>query len=458
MNKKESINFRKNLAKFVGYPLQDFIKNTSPLKEKQFLLNSQNWGTDQLTKYKLEKLIQLVDFSYRYVPYYNKLFRSIGLIPSDIKKIDDLKNIPILTKDVALRENLNLYSNYNFSNLKTGKTGGTSGTPLVVKSTIETRSIVWGAYYRWYKWLDIEVGDPIVTMWGATTVVNHSFLTNLKERIIYSLQNNLRMNSFEMNDKTLPKFINNIQHRQPKMIKGYLSAMLQLAQYIETHSIEGIKPSVISSTSETLYPHFRFYLQKIFNAEIFDQYGCGECQSVAYECRAHEGMHITEEHVLVEVIDESGNDITDQSGRIILTDLDNLAMPFIRYENGDTGVLSSSYCSCGIKHRLLREISGRTADTIVLKNGSKVHGVFFTDIVFEIDPEESRKIRRFQAFQENAGEIEFRIEKTEELNPDFLLKIDQALKKDFKSSRIVFMDKIPFENSGKFKYVKSIIR
>lgn len=448
---------RKILAKKIGYPVQDLIKRTQILKEKDFLLKSQFWSVDKMYNYRLNKLKNIVKFAYDTVPYYRKTFDRLGITPTDIKDLSDINILPVLTKEVALKENINLLSNHTFNNLKIGKTGGTTGTPLMIKSNTNTRSIVWGAYYRWYDWMHIDIGDPVVSMWGATTVTSNSFLRNLKEKSLFYLQNNYRINSFEMNRTTLPSLVKNIKNKKPKIIKGYLSALLQLADYVDDNNIEGIEPSALSSTSETLYPHFRSYLERVFNSTIYDQYGCGECQSIAFECKSHQGMHITEEHVIVEVLDLNNSNLINQNGRIILTDLDNYAMPFLRYENGDTGNILSEKCSCGIKHQMMGRIAGRTADTITLKDGSKVHGVFFTDVFFELRPNESRKISRFQAYQEKAGEVELRIESKIFLDNSFLNELKVGLDKYFNKIVIVVVDKIENETSGKFKYIKSKI-
>jgi phenylacetate-CoA ligase len=449
---------RKFIAKNIGYPLQDMVKRTQILNHRNFLEKTQLWSKEELHNFQLDKMKKLVKYANEFVPYYIKLFKDIGLNPGDIKSHDDFKNIPVLTKQIAREQNENLYSVESFNFLKKGMTGGTTGPPLFTRSNIEARSYVWGAYYRWYGWMGIEVGDQIAELWGASRVSTQTGLNLMKQNTVSWLKNTIRINSFNMNENTFPSLIKVLQKRKPAIIKGYLTALLQLAKYIKENKIKGISPIAISTTSETLLPPYRKYLEEVFQCKIYDQYGCGECQSVAFECSAQIGLHVTTEHVFLEILDNKFIDAGFNEGNIVLTDLDNYAMPFIRYLNGDVGRLSETECTCGLPYPLLKEILGRAADTIKLRNGSQVHGVFFTDILFEKMPEESKKVSRFQAYQVKPGDLEFRMEVHENLTENFKTILTSELIKHFNKVDLVTMKEIPTSSSGKFRYVLSEIK
>ena len=130
-------------------------------------------------------------------------------------------------------------------------------------------------------------------------------------------------------------------------------------------------------------------------------------------------------------------------------------MPFIRYENGDSGRFSVYDEASEIKLPALKEVLGRTADTITLKDGSRVHGVFFTDILNELFSENPATIHRFQVFQARPGIIEFRIEKTTPPHKDYLSTLDKALRNFFDEVDIVTMSTLPKDKTGKFRYILS---
>jgi phenylacetate-CoA ligase len=103
----------------------------------------------------------------------------------------------------------------------------------------------------------------------------------------------------------------------------------------------------------------------------------------------------------------------------------------------------------------LKRISGRTADTIVLKDGSKVHGVFFTDILNDLFTSHPDFVHRFQVYQNVPGEIDFRIESTEAIPAGYHEMIYEALNRFFKKVSISPMPFLPSEETGKFRYIIS---
>lgn len=202
-------------------------------------------------------------------------------------------------------------------------------------------------------------------------------------------------------------------------------------------------------------PPYRAFLERIFGCPIYDQYGCGECGSIAFECSEHSGLHITSEHCIVEIVNENFEDAGYETGDIIVTDLDNYAMPFIRYKIGDRARLLEKKCACGLAHPLLFGIDGRSADTIVLKDGSKVHGVFFTDIIGEFNFIESKQFKRFQAYQAKEGTLEFRIEADIKLSSKNERELKNVLELYFDEVEITYYKNFVEDDSGKFRYILS---
>ena len=432
------------------------MRKTSIIKTLEFLRQSQYWDEERLEIYRVNKLKELIEFSSRNVPYYENLFQKIKLKSSDIRSTSDINKIPLLTKDIARKENNNLVARYfKISNIKKGKTGGTTGTPLFLLKDTMNRSVTWASYYRWYEWMGVEYGDRTATLWGTGSVLNQPVIAKIVKSATNLLHNHLEINAFQMSGSDMPNLYRSLKKFRPVILKGYLSALLKLADYIETNKLDGLKPSLVSTTSESLLPIHRAYLKKVFNAEVFDQYGCGELSAIAYECSQHSGLHINQEHIILEVLDNEDNPVTGKTGRVVGTDLDNYVMPFIRYENGDGATLSDRSCTCGINQPLLTSIEGRTADTLILRNGSYVHGVFLTDIFYELGIFADR-IERFQAIQTQPGELLLLLESKMGLDKIVLLNLENELKKFFSDVEIKNVDEIPNEKTGKFQYIKRL--
>jgi phenylacetate-CoA ligase len=449
--------FKKKIAANLGYPLQDYVNGTHKLKTQNFLLDSQYWSKDRLQEYQLYKFKKLLDHAVKTVPFYKNLYKDAGLGPGDIKTLDDIQKLPIVTKKLAREFNQQMVSdNPGKGKILRGVTGGTTGPPLKLLRDHGDLSFTWGAFYRWYNWMGIEVGDPYTKIWGTPTVLHISNLFKLREKLKNFYYNRQFINSFNINEITIENIFGNLNKFQPKFIRGYLSALIQIAEYMEQNNIKlNFQPKAISSTTETLLPPFKKIIEDKFGAKLYDQYGCGECNSIAFDAGDDRGLYITEEHCYIEILNHNDQKIVNQDGRLVLTNLDNFAMPFIRYENGDFASYSINNNKEGIKLGLLKRIAGRATDTIILKDNSKVHGVFFTDILNELFQQNPKEIHRFQVFQDTPKEIEFRIESKTGLNTLYVEKIKTALYKFFNHVEITHYQDLPLDKSGKFRYIIS---
>lgn len=437
--------------------IQDVVRGTHIGKTTKFLQKSDLWDRTQLDTYRLRKLQELIAYSYENVRYYKNLFNRLGLNPKDFRTLDDIRKIPVLTKEEVRAHSSEFISetiNLKDRKIKIAKTGGTTGMPLLFYKNTATRDFTWGSYNRWYGWMGISPNDKVAVLWGARTVMTEK--KTIKDRFISSFGNKLTINSFSLNDNTLPDVAKQILKFQPVILRGYLSAVFQLAIYFKEHHLTIPSLKAISTTTETLLPIYRNYIEEAFGVRMFDQYGCGECNGIAYECEAHQGLHITEEHCIIEILDKNGNPVFDEPGRVVLTDLDNNAFPFIRYENGDSAIISSRGCSCGRHSALIKELSGRTKDTIILKDGSEVHGVLFTDMFHELGYDNFEYFTRFQIYQQKRGDFECRLETTgKEIPSQKLDKIMAALHKFGNHVTIKLLPKLENDVSGKFRYIIS---
>jgi len=451
---------RQKINRYLSLPFQDFKNKTNVIQTYKFLLQSQEWTVEKLEYYQLEKLKKLINYSYYNVPFYRDLFDKNSIKPDNINSLNDINMIPVITKEDVRSAGDNIYSkNYNKNKVFFGKTGGTTGVPLHLIRDKNDYSFAWGAFYRWMNWMGINIGESTIKIWGTKTVLKSSWRNKLYNSIKDLLYNRTIVNSFNINENVLPDIIKLLNSNKPRFIRGYLSALIQISEYLQSNSISlDFKPKAISSTTETLLPPFRAVLEKAFSAPVFDQYGCGECNSIAYECEAHEGLHVVNEHVLVQILDENNNSVLNKDGKLVITNLDNYAMPFIRYENGDSAIFSNQLCSCGMKHPLLKKINGRTTDTIILKDGSKVHGVFFTDILDELFDKQNIIFKRFQVYQNKPGYIEFRLESKVTVSENFKKLLLDALMRFFNNVVIKEVEKLDFDRSNKFRYIISDLK
>lgn len=220
----------------------------------------------------------------------------------------------------------------------------------------------------------------------------------------------------------------------------YLCAV---ALYCERHDLK-LSFKGISSTYELLTPAVQRYLERIFNCKVFDNYGCSEFGPIAFGCpQGHK--HIYESTVLVEIINK-GRYLDPEVGEIIVTSLDNPAMPLIRYCTGDVGKLLHDICSCGRTARML-EICGRKNQSV------NIDGILYT----ERDIAQLMNIPGVVVYQFAKNNQDILVDVI--LEPGYRaahVEVDiRNIIKEIKAVR--FFDHIKPEPSGKFKSVDHII-
>ena len=117
-------------------------------------------------------------------------------------------------------------------------------------------------------------------------------------------------------------------------------------------------------------------MRRRFGCKVNDRYGSEEVALIACECEQHQGMHLNIEHLFIEFLRPDGTDAqAGEEGAIVITDLLNRGMPFIRYRIEDVGVPSDRTCSCGRGLPLMERVTGRVADYLKRRDGSLVAGV-----------------------------------------------------------------------------------
>jgi len=362
--------------------------------------NETQWfSKSDMECYRLRKLQALLKHCYEHVPYYTRIMKSVDITPSDIKTTQDIMNFPILTKELINRHYSDLIPK-NLSKLKgvkTSQTGGTTGKPLVKRNDARTRSSVWGAFSRFHDWMDIKEDE-----WGILVTGGHintpSLFDQVKEAAANYLQKKHFVDAYKSPDFNIKRISELLKRGNVTYIKGYCQALYELSQISELLGYD-LTVKAVSSTAETLIPQYRESIEKAFKTKVFDQYGCGEIGSVAFECNHHEGLHVTEERVLMETIEDN---------QLLLTDLDNFAMPLVRYKNGDGVECAENVCSCGRQSTIISRVLGRTADNLTTMDGENIHWGFIFHILWESNIAVNRRFVKFQLVQDRRNSLLFR--------------------------------------------------
>lgn len=395
----------------VFLPLGDAVRGVPIGRVLHLLSQSQWWSKAELQAYQSEKVNKLIASSYAHVPAFREIMESHRLTPQDIRSATDLPKLPLMRKDVIRHNYPGRITNTAIPSrhLVTMRTGGSTGEPLCFKQSRMSRAWDRASYYRYLRWCGSDRGEPLFSVWGQLVVsdTHTRWVRQMKLRLV---TRQFGLDAFNMSDETIGRFLGLMREYRPKVLRGYTSALIELGRWVQEEGLDLPVLQSIATTAEQVSPEQRAMLESVFQAPVFNQYGCAETGGIAYECDRHAALHIASEHCVVEIVDEDGLPLpVGEAGLVALTNLDNEATPFVRYVNGDVAALLPDSCPCGRGLPLMSAVTGRTADMIIGLNGSRVHGEFFTHLLNESGWTERLPVEAFQVIQTHRDRLEFHL-------------------------------------------------
>lgn len=340
-------------------------------------LNRTQWyKLEDLNKLQEKKLRALIKHAYFNVPYYHRIFNENNINYQDIRTLEDLEKLPLLTKD-DIRNHFNELIAVNASDYMygVGKTSGSTGKPLSFLLDQQNREMEYATVWRQLNWAGIKFNDKIATF-RADLVDETGYKNILWKR--NALSKELVFNTFDLNITKIKKIVDKLSKFKPHLIKAYPSTLYVIALYMDEHATEKIvEPVAIQTSSELLSKKQRHIIQEQFNCQIFDWYGHSEYAVSAGECEKHDGYHINIESGILEFLNKSEHVSSGELGEITATGLYNYSMPLIRYRTSDIGSYTDEKCDCGRELPIMNSLEGRMSDMIVAPNGKVISGVAF---------------------------------------------------------------------------------
>jgi phenylacetate-CoA ligase len=421
-------------------------------------LNRTQWlAYDELMVLQRAKLLRLIDYAYQYVPYYRKLFNTSGLHPDDLHKdLACMDQLPILTKEMV-REHWNeLLTTEPKRRQRLSKlsTSGSTGLPLIFMQDDDFRDAVTADIQRHMGWAGWKFGELQAVIWGAP--FKPDLRRKLRTRMIDWVWNRLQINAFLMSDNAMLAFAKQVHRHKPRILFGYASSLHRFAQFVQDSPYRGITFEGIFSGAELLLPSVCEDLERVFNCQVYNHYGTNELGGVACECEAHTGLHISVENSYVEILNQGRPTRAGEIGELIITNLNNLGMPFIRYNIGDGAAWQDNRtCPCGRASPRLSSVDGRRADAFRTRDGRYIW-TGFTGAAFRclVHP----TIRQFQIVQKSLDQIVVRLVKVGDVPKSSLEEISRTIQATFGEGVMVsfeYPQEIPLLPSGKHQYAIS---
>ena len=318
--------------------------------------------------YLSKQLQAIVAFHLEHTPFYKVLCGDINT--------SDWHTLPVLTK-TDLQQPLadRLSDKYTVKTVHKHKTSGSSGTPFEFAKDNFAHAMTWVTFMQRYSWFNIDLNTSKQARFYGIPLDTKAYY---KERLKDWLGNRFRFSVFDLSDAALDKVLHKFMRTKFNYINGYTSAIVQFAKYLERKNIilKDVCPTleVCIVTSEMLFEDDKKLLEKQFNISIVNEYGAAELGLIAFEDKNDNWM-VNSNHLYIEILDNNNQPVPfGQPGKIVITDLYNRAHPFIRYELGDLGQLSTKST---LQHPILESLTGRTSDFISLPSGKIAAGLTF---------------------------------------------------------------------------------
>jgi len=458
------------------FPLTNYLLNRKNILSRYDALRRSEWfEPERLRGLQLQKLKQLIAYAYERVPFYTERFRAIGLLPADISSLEDLKQIPPLSRqevidhrnamvDSSLAESVTIadqsrrgpgepipFAPFHRHKLVRNTSSGSTGAPTVFYEDGSRTALNWVHELRLKSWYGIMPGSREARMVRLSTdYLPRSRTIQLRNR----LWNQLIIPGVNLTDEHYALCVEKIAEFRPKVLWGFTSALAGLADYLRRGSIDpqpwGIQLAV--GWAAPVYDHERKILAEVFSCAVSNIYSAREVGHIAGQC-AHGAFHINQEHSLVER-DDSNSGAGGEAGELLVTTLDISPMPFIRYRMGDIGSVVESTCSCGRKLPVLQDFLGRTGEIFRSKDGRMISPNFWCRTFMNVKL--SNAIKRFQVIYVRDDFMRIRIVKDANYTEATEQILRDHLKKNFPKDmtfEFAYVPEIKPQISGKYQMV-----
>ena len=421
----------------------------------QLLALLQVMHDSRLSRSKLDQLVQrrlrkVLVSAYLHVPYYRETMRRADYDPRrDYSGPEDLRMLPVTTKTDVKERNTAAFvkEGTDLSRCFWDASSGSTGIPLTTYRNPHERAM---QIAKWLRVLLLNGYSGREKVMSLSSLAKHPGKSIVMEKFgpLRRLVVSFRLAPERMVDLFLDY--------QPDVLWGARTLLDLMALELMRRGVQPKPLKVVVGAAEAVRASSRRLCQEVFGTEMLEVYGSVEMGgNIAYETRAHDGLHLCEDLVYFEFLDEHGEPVPPgKPGRVVLTDLVGDVMPFIRYDQGDWAVFEQASVESNGRRRITR-IVGRDSDVVQLPDGTRhsFHG--FSDMM-----EEFEEVRQFRVVQ-----------KTRELfhilvvaDPTYLAGIREGLMQKLRGRlpppvlfEIVLGDRLEPDPSGKLRLLVSEI-
>ena len=393
-----------------------------------------------------ERLAELLLYAQEHVPFHREqAARREKITPQNARSV--LARFPVVRR-ADIQRNPEAFVSDTPGPRVDDATGGSTGTPMMFRVDRNTQ-IARESSLLWANSLAGRIpGEKVAMLWGSVSDVQGA-TGQLRLAVRWWIENMRWYNAFDMGEDRMEAFHSSLSAFRPHLLVAYAGSAFTFARFLQARGSRPAYPlKAVVTSAEMCTPAMRSVIEDVFGRPVFDRYGNREFGAMAAECQAHEGLHINEADCIVEI---DSADPFKVEGPILVTYLNNRAMPFIRYDTGDVGrFLSDEPCACGRLTARLAPVMGRQSDTIRTASGKLIHGEYFTHLLYG-----TNAVREFQFVQETPTLYRLLLvadpAQVASMEPRWRLEIGDALGAG-SELRIEYVDRIPALPSGKRRF------
>lgn len=441
---------------YATMPLHAWLLRSSSKQVFLALRKTQFADSESLSEFQLSQLKRLVWHAYVNVPYYRNAFKKTGLEPQEIRGLEDLNKLPLLSKDdVAAHVHYGLFEEKpNWKTLHKIVTSGSTGRPSTSYAEQAQLEIRQGSTLRSAEWTGWRIGDRQMRLWHQT--LGMTSIQAFKEKFDAFLLKRKFIPAFELTEEALSQLVQQIEDFKPVLMDGYAESLNFLASYTNAGHQISHKPKALMSSAQMLTTQTRNETESAMGCKVYDKYGAREFSGIAYECASGK-KHVVADSYLVEILKNNKDAEVDEIGEVVITDLNNFAVPMIRYRIGDLALqIPTTKCQCGRSFKHIGPIQGRTQALVHCSNGRWIPGTFFAHFFKEYE----NQVLFFQVIQEISGKFDLLVVKNTGWNPDGWETVISDLREYVGETEVSvqFVEEIPLLKTGKRTPVVSKVK
>jgi phenylacetate-CoA ligase len=432
----------------VLFPAWQRVVRGRPIRDRIAILERTQWLTpEELERLQIDALRSLLDHAGRRVPYWRELFARLRFDPRSVSAVADLEALPPLTREI-IQERFDDFVDpaLHATNIRKG-TSGTTGVPLRFEYCNQSEAWRNAVRLRGYGWAGYRLGQPTLYYWGTSARIPGG-LSARKIGLDRVLKREVYVDAARQDEASMQRVARTLARHKPRTIVAYTQALATFARWVLDRDARDWPDARILCAAEALLPHDRDAMARAFGPEVFETYGSRETMLIAAECDAHDGMHLSQENLVFEVTRAGRRLPAGESGEVLVTDLHNYGMPFIRYVNGDLATLApEGRCACGRWLRKLAHVDGRRADTLRNAQGHPVPGMVFISLLVS----ETQMLRAYQVVQSKSGALELKVVRGRDWDAARFQAVARGLEGYFGGLplAVTYCDEIPASASGK---------